>query len=247
MKSAIEVHGSCRFSTEHAAQDDCFVHVFEHEGREIHIGALSDGCTGSGDFHYQPELGAHWLVREFAKQAETVYVQGLRGESLGRKTALNVLAGMRDYRPQYQRSKWVRGSCGGYCNELPATLYGVVADEESLALITSGDGVELRNSDWRFNPYDGTYPCHILTAHPEQQWDEKLDEYFKISSRPIDAINVFAIASDGFKRIQKTAIRRVVAQWDDDPERLVQELLDMPEIPENHDDITVVALAGSRS
>ena len=76
-------------------------------------------------------------------------------------------------------------------------------------------------------------------------WDKWLSVFFDI--RRIDSINVFAITSNGFKRIQKTAIRRVVAQWGDDPERLVQELVDLPEIPENHDDITAVALAVSRS
>ncbi|GEM_PF-4015086 len=244
MGYGFEVWGAHRFSTEHAAQDQYFVHKFECEGKEIHIGVLSDGCTGDvGDFDYQPELGARWLVREFSKQAEIFYQQGERGDELARRIILAILAGMRNYQPRYPRSKWIKGHHGQYCDELVATLYGFIVDEKELVLVTSGDGFVLHNKTWRFNPDDGVYPCQILIKYSEQRCGEKLDQYFRINSWPIDTINTFAIASDGFKRISTTEIKKAFIQWGNNPEELVLKLIKLPEIPEKHDDITVVALA----
>lgn len=252
MKTAFDVYAMHWFATQHAAQDKFFVHEFEHNGQKIHIGALADGATGRymdpDYFDYRPEIGAKWLVREFAKQAETLYRQGIRGKDLGRSIALNILAGMRDYQPQYSRSKWITGGQYPFCEELVATLYGFVADSKELLVLTSGDGYTLRNGNLRFMEEEqGLYPTLMLSLE-EKEWPARLEEVFKIRSLDMARISSFGIASDGLSDCGERAVERAHQQYGEEPHRFVNAVLrPSPEPAGGHDDVTVVYLAVHRS
>src|SRR3989344_8010772 len=105
-----DICGFQRAATYHSAQDSSLLHKFMHMGKEICIGVLSDGCSGSvDDFHYRPELGAEWLVSEFAKTAKLFYEQGVRKHDLGQKIVLAILNSMLNYQAQYPSSRWLQG------------------------------------------------------------------------------------------------------------------------------------------
>lgn len=242
MKYNFDVYGLHRASTEHSAQDKFLVHKFQHQGKEICVGVLSDGCSGDvKDFHYRPELGAKWLTKEFAKQAELFYKQGKRKDILGGKIVLAILNGMRAYQPQHQNSKQDKGPWGQCCDELTGTLYGFVADEESIMWITSGDGFVFQDEKVQYIPDSGDYPCHMLGHVPEDQWEKKLDSLFRINSIDTNKLSLFGIASDGLEHREK-GMAKVLKTTNRDPKKIAWGLADLPEISENHDDISVIIL-----
>lgn len=213
-------------STEHRAQDAWHYYSFEHKGKKVYVGAVSDGCsgglTGLYDKNWHPELGAKWLVENFCQIAEELYKQKWRRRKLIRETALSLCLQMKLYKPQNPKTDFFETKEFNISNELLATLYGFVLDDNGLSLLCAGNGCLMCNGKvWTVKQADKDLYPMLLLAFPEDCWFEVLEDVFSIDYTVFKATDVenFAISTDGI-----TEINEIYEKFANDPERLVKEI-----------------------
>ena len=196
------------FGISHVRQQDAWLaQAFEHESRQVFVGAVSDGCTDAStdDFggHKKTftEHGSRWLVEEFFTQTQKQYQNGLRGKNLMRATLLGVVGQMEHYKPKNNLSEFIEAKGGvTLSNELVATLFAYIIDGENCTLAVAGNGeLWINGKRAKVDQSGGDLYPYVIYSYLPGQWDKQLENMFTIHCFPTTEVSKLALSTDGLK------------------------------------------------